>query len=84
MRPPVAVQLGVAICRWDPGGYHVELSLDGLLVAAGLYHQTPPSSGASAERIRAELDSARPLVAWLRKHVGPSAPEGGGLSSGRA
>lgn len=25
-----------------------------------------------ADRIRTELDSARPLVAWLAKHVGPS------------
>jgi hypothetical protein len=36
------------------------------------------------ERIRTELDSARPLVAWLKKHVGPSEWEAGGLSSGRA
>jgi hypothetical protein len=26
----------------------------------------------AARRIRTELDSARPLVAWLAKHVGPS------------
>jgi uncharacterized protein (TIGR02453 family) len=27
---------------------------------------------ACAERVRAELDAARPLVAWLGEHVGPS------------
>jgi uncharacterized protein (DUF2461 family) len=38
MRPPIKEHLGVALGRWDPGGYYVELSLDGLLVAAGLHH----------------------------------------------
>jgi uncharacterized protein (TIGR02453 family) len=143
MRPPIKEHLGVALGRWDPGGYYVELSLDGLLVAAGLHHpgsdqlvrfraamddgrraasferavkaadraglalaepglkRAPrgfspdhpridrlrlreltvarrhplepwlhePSCG---ELIRTELDAARPLVAWLSKHVGPS------------
>jgi len=27
---------------------------------------------AGAERVTAQLDAARPLVAWLTKHVGPS------------
>jgi hypothetical protein len=26
----------------------------------------------AGDRIRAELEGARPLVAWLAKHVGPS------------
>ncbi|MGH2847425.1 MAG: DUF2461 family protein, partial [Thermoleophilaceae bacterium] len=35
MRPPIKEQLGVAIGYGGAGGYYVELSLDGLLVAAG-------------------------------------------------
>jgi uncharacterized protein (DUF2461 family) len=147
--------LGVAIGRWDPGGYYVELSLDGLLVAAGLYQPDSAQLGrfraaiddrrraaaferalkvataaglnlaepglkraprgyrpdhpridrlrlkqltvsrrhplepwlhepACDELIRSELDAARPLVAWLGKHVGPSGLAAGGLSSGGA
>ena len=141
MRPPIKEQLGVAIGYQGGGGYYVELSLDGLLLGAGLYHPTPDQLGrfraaiddgrraagferavkqASAgglelappelkraprgfpmdhpridrlrlknltvfrhhelepwlhepacdARIRTELDGGRPLVAWLRKHVG--------------
>src|SRR5918997_4058076 len=40
-RPPIKEQLGVAIGYGGAGGYYFELSLDGLLVAAGL-HQPPP------------------------------------------
>ena len=143
MRPPIKEQLAVAIGRWDPGGYYVELSLDGLLVAAGLYQpgadqlarfrsaiddgrraatfeRAVKAAGAAGltlgepalkrapkgyspdhprierlrlkqltvrhrhplepwlhepacdELIRTELKAARPLVAWLAKHVGPS------------
>jgi uncharacterized protein (TIGR02453 family) len=155
MRPPIKEHLGVAIGRWDPGGYYVELSLDGLLVAAGLYHPDSTQLGrfraaiddghraaafdravrsataaglglaepglkraprgypadhprverlrlkeltvhrrhplepwlhepACDELIRTELEAGRPLVAWLAGHVGPSAANAGGLSSGRA
>ncbi len=143
MRPPVKEHLGVALGRWDPGGYYVELSLDGLLVAAGLHHpgsdqlvrfraaiddgrraagferavKAADRAGlvlaeprlkraprgfspdhpridrlrlkeltvarrhplepwlhepACDELIRTELEAARPFVAWLSKHVGPS------------
>ena len=37
MRPPIKEQLGLAIGYGGAGGYYVELSLDGLLVAAGLH-----------------------------------------------
>jgi uncharacterized protein (TIGR02453 family) len=144
MRPPIKEQLGVAVGYGDGGGYYVELSLDGLLVGAGLYHPssaqlarfraaiddrrraatferavgTAEAAGlelvepglkraprgypmnhprvdrlrltnltafrrdelepwlhkpACDERIRAELDGGRPLVNWLRKHVGAGA-----------
>jgi uncharacterized protein (TIGR02453 family) len=143
MRPPIKEQLGLAVGYGGAGGYYVELSLDGLLVAAGLHAPAPDQleryraaiddgrraaaferAVASAlaagletappglkraprgypldhprierlrmkeitvyrrhplepwlhtancrDRIRAELESARPLVAWLAKHVGPS------------
>ncbi len=142
-RPPIKEQLGVAIGYGPAGGFYVELSLDGLLVAAGLHHPSTDQlerfraaiddgprarafqralAGATraglelaapalkraprgypadhprvdllrlkqltvhrrhelepwlheprcAEVVRAELDAARPLVAWLGKHVGPA------------
>jgi uncharacterized protein (TIGR02453 family) len=142
-RPPIKEQLGVAIGYGAAGGYYVELSLDGLLVAAGLHHpssdqldrfraviddgrrakaferavQTAADAGLEiappalkraprgypvdhprvdllrrreltvarrhaleswlheprcAEVVRVQLDAARPLVAWLGKHVGPA------------
>jgi uncharacterized protein (TIGR02453 family) len=143
MRPPIKEQLGLAIGYGGAGGYYVELSLDGLLVAAGLHapasdqlgryraaiddgrrgasferalaaaraaglEPAPPGlrraprgypmdhprierlrmkeitvyrrhalepwlhTRAAASRIRTELEAARPLVAWLAKHVGAS------------
>ena len=41
MRPPIKEQLGLAIGYGSAGGYYVELSLDGLLVAAGLHRPAP-------------------------------------------
>jgi uncharacterized protein (DUF2461 family) len=146
MRPPIKEQLGLAIGYGGAGGYYVELSLDGLLVAAGLHHPasdqldryragidhgrraaaferalgsaeaaglepSPPELKRAPRgypidhprierlrmkeitvyrrhrlepwlhkpecqtRIRTELESARPLVAWLAKHVGPPKSE---------
>jgi len=143
MRPPIKEQLGVAIGYGGAGGFYFELSLDGLLVAAGIYHPAPDqlerfraaiddgrrvrsfehavgvAEGAGLavaapelkraprgyspghrridrlrlkeltvhrrhelepwlhepacdELVRAELEAARPLVEWLREHVGPS------------
>jgi uncharacterized protein (TIGR02453 family) len=143
MRPPIKEQFGVAIGYGGAGGYYFELSLDGLLVAAGLHHPAsdqlerfrrtvddgrraagferavatagkgglelaPPGlkraprgypmdhpridrlrlkelavyrrhalepwlhEPACDELVRTELEAARPLVAWLSKHVGPS------------
>ncbi len=146
MRPPIKEQFGLAIGYGGAGGYYVELSLDGLLVAAGLHAPAPDqleryraaiddgrraasyerALGAAAaaglepappvlkrapkgypvghprierlrmkeltvyrrhelkpwlhtrsadERVRSELESTRPLVRWLAKHVGPSRRE---------
>ena len=146
MRPPIKEQLGVAIGYGGAGGFYFELSLDGLLVAAGMHHpasdqlerfravigrrsgapagfenaarqgrrrpgsssRRPSSSARRAatrrtipridrlrlkelavyrrhplagwlhkrecdKRVRAQLESARPLVKWLGENVGPSA-----------
>jgi uncharacterized protein (TIGR02453 family) len=57
-RPPIKEHLGVAIGYGGAGGYYFELSLDGLLVAAGLYH---PASD-QLERYRAAIDNDRRAI----------------------
>jgi uncharacterized protein (TIGR02453 family) len=53
--PPIKEQLAFGLGMGEVGGYYVELSLDGLLVGAGLYH---PSSD-QLERFRLAIDDAR-------------------------
>jgi uncharacterized protein (TIGR02453 family) len=55
MRPPIKEQLGVAIGYGGAGGFYVELSLDGLLVAAGLHAPARDQ----LERYRAAIDDRR-------------------------
>jgi uncharacterized protein (TIGR02453 family) len=62
MRPPIKEHLGVAIGHHGAGGYYVELSLDGLLVAAGLHHPAPDQ----LERFRAAIDDGRRAAAFER------------------
>jgi uncharacterized protein (TIGR02453 family) len=62
MRPPIKEQLGVAIGYGGAGGYYVELSLDGLLVAAGLHRPAPDQ----LERFRAAVDDGRRAAAFER------------------
>ncbi len=62
MRPPIKEQLGVAIGHGGGGGYYVELSLDGLLVAAGLH---APASD-QLERFRAAIDDGRRAASFER------------------
>jgi uncharacterized protein (TIGR02453 family) len=62
MRPPIKEQLGIAIGYGGAGGYYVELSLDGLLVGAGLHH---PASD-QLERFRAAIDDGRRAAAFER------------------
>ena len=50
--PPIKEQLGVAIGYGAAGGFYFELSLDGLLVAAGLHRPAPDQ----LERFRAAMD----------------------------
>src|SRR5215208_508832 len=72
MRPPIKEQLGVAIGYGDAGGLYFELSLDGLLVAAGM-HQ--PASDQLA-RFRAAIDDGRRAKSFERAIA---AAEAGGL-----
>jgi uncharacterized protein (TIGR02453 family) len=62
MRPPIKEQFGLAIGYGSVGGYYVELSLDGLLVAGGLHH---PASDQLA-RYRAAIDDGRRAAAFER------------------
>ncbi len=52
--PPLKEHIGVAIGYGAAGGYYVELSLDGLLVAAGLHRPAPDQ----LERFRAAIAEA--------------------------
>jgi uncharacterized protein (TIGR02453 family) len=61
-RPPIKEQLGVAIGYGPAGGYYVELSLDGLLVAAGLHHVSSDQLG----RFREAIDDGRRAKAFER------------------
>jgi uncharacterized protein (TIGR02453 family) len=54
-RPPIKEQLGIAIGYGGAGGYYVELSLDRLLIGAGLHH---PASD-QLERFRSAIDDGR-------------------------
>lgn len=53
--PPLKEHLGMAIGYGSAGGYYIELSLDGLLVGAGLHHPAPDQ----LERFRAAIASDR-------------------------
>jgi uncharacterized protein (TIGR02453 family) len=61
-RPPMKEQLGIALGYGGAGGYYVELSLDGLLLGAGLHH---PSSD-QLERFRSAIDDGRRAGAFER------------------
>ena len=74
MRPPIKEQLGVAIGYGGAGGFYVELSLDGLLVAAGLHHPARDQ----LERYRAAIDDRR-RAATFEKAIG--AAEAAGLEA---
>jgi uncharacterized protein (TIGR02453 family) len=62
MRPPVKEHLGLAIGYGGAGGYYVELSLDGLRVAAGLHRPAPDQ----LDRIRRAIDQPKTAAALDR------------------
>jgi uncharacterized protein (TIGR02453 family) len=57
--PPIKEHVGLAIGYEGAGGFYVELSLDGLLVAAGLYNPAPDQ----VERLRWGIDDERAAAA---------------------
>jgi len=61
-RPPVKEHVGLAVGYEGAGGYYVELSLDGLLVAAGLYRPAPDQ----LDRIRRAIDDGRTAAPLTR------------------
>ena len=69
--PPLKENLGVAIGHDGAGGYYFDLSLDGLLLGAGLFHPAPDQ----LERFRAAIDNPRRAASFERAVAG--AHEGG-------
>ena len=61
-RPPIKEQVGLAIGHEGAGGYYVELSLDGFLVAAGLHMPAPDQ----LDRLRRAIDDGRRAAALTR------------------
>ena len=61
-RPPIKEQLGIAIGYGGAGGFYVELSLDGLLLGAGLHHPATDQ----LERFRTAIDDGRRAAAFER------------------
>jgi uncharacterized protein (TIGR02453 family) len=60
--PPLKEHIGVAIGYGESGGYYVELSLDGLIVAAGMYRPATDQ----LERFRAAINDARRAKSFER------------------
>jgi uncharacterized protein (TIGR02453 family) len=63
--PPIKEHVGLAIGYEGAGGFYVELSLDGLLIAGGLHN---PASD-QVERMRGAIDKPR-VAAALTKAIG--------------
>jgi uncharacterized protein (TIGR02453 family) len=61
-RPPIKEHLGLAIGHEGAGGYYLELSLDGFLVAAGM-HQPAPDQ---LDRLRRAVDAGRSAAVLTR------------------
>ena len=62
MRPPIKEQFGMVLGRGGAGVFYVELSLDGLLVAAGMHAPARDQ----LERFRAAIDDGRRAAAFER------------------
>jgi uncharacterized protein (TIGR02453 family) len=63
--PPIKEHVGLAIGYEGAGGFYVEISLDGLLVAAGLHNPTPDQ----VDRQRRAVDAGR-TAASLSRAIG--------------
>lgn len=73
--PPLKEHLGVAIGYGGTGGYYFDLSLDGLMLGAGLWRPAPDQ----LERFRAAIDDDRKARGFER---GLAAARRGGLAAG--
>jgi uncharacterized protein (TIGR02453 family) len=60
--PPIKEHVGLAIGYEGAGGFYVEVSLDGLMVAAGLHNPAPDQ----VERLRRAVDAGRTAGALTR------------------
>jgi uncharacterized protein (TIGR02453 family) len=60
--PPIKEQVGLAIGYEGAGGFYVELSLDGVMVAAGLHNPAPDQ----VERLRHAVDTGRTAAPLTR------------------
>jgi uncharacterized protein (TIGR02453 family) len=60
--PPLKENVAVGIGFTGAGGYYLDLSLDGLLLGAGLFHPAPDQ----LERFRAAIDNSRRAAAFER------------------
>jgi uncharacterized protein (TIGR02453 family) len=60
--PPLKENVAVGIGFTGAGGYYVDISLDGLLLGAGLFHPAPDQ----LERFRAAIDNSRRAAAFER------------------
>jgi uncharacterized protein (TIGR02453 family) len=60
--PPIKEHVGLAVGYGGAGGYYVELSLDGLLVAAGLHRPAPDQ----IDRMRRGIDGPRSAASLTR------------------
>jgi uncharacterized protein (TIGR02453 family) len=62
--PPIKEHVGLAVGYEGAGGFYVELSLDGLLLAGGLHNPAPDQ----VDRLRQALDRPR-LASLLRQAI---------------
>jgi uncharacterized protein (TIGR02453 family) len=60
--PPIKEHIGLAIGYEGAGGFYVELSLDGLMVAAGLHNAAPDQ----VDRLRRAVDAGRTAAPLTR------------------
>lgn len=65
-RPPIKEHLGMTLGYGGTGGFYIELSLDGLVVAAGLHRPAPDQ----VDRMRKAIDSPRAASALERAIAG--------------
>jgi uncharacterized protein (TIGR02453 family) len=74
--PPLKEHIGLAIGYEGAGGFYVELSLDGLLVAAGLHNPAPDQ----VDRLRQAIDDGR-TAAPLTRAIARAQDAGLGLNA---